>query len=297
MTNANTREGAFYLYFSASNFLFIITMTIIAKYSAILEPVTNILQGESIELYKVREHMETLLEMFESDRINAIESFNLLFINAKSIANDLDLTITCPRITGKQLHRNNYPSETPEDYYRVSVFVPYLESIIQSIKQRFEKGNSVAFSLQYLHPALFKKMKKEEYVEILTNIHSFYKIENFLVESESWYVYWQKKDFQSMDIIDLLKHSEIFFPGITIALEIFLSLPATSCTAERTFSTLRRVKTWLRSTTSEDRLNGLCMLSVHREKVKASKNQFIEQLITRFAIEQPRRLQFLFTND
>lgn len=294
---AKTRQRAFYLHSSASNFSFLITMIIIAKYSAILEPVTNILQGESMELYKVREHIDTLLEMFGNNRINAIKNFNLLFTDAKSIANDLGFIITFPRITGKQLHRNNYQSETPEDYYRISVFVPYLESIIQSIKERFEKDNSIAFSLHYLHPVLFKKINKEEYVKIITNIYNFYKIENLLAESESWYSLWQKQDCQSMNIMDLLKHSEMFFPSITIALEIFLSLPATSCTAERSFSTLRRVKTWLRSTTGEDRLNGLCMLSVHREKVKVKKSQFIEQVITRFAIEQPRRLQFLFSND
>lgn len=38
------------------------------------------------------------------------------------------------------------------------------------------------------------------------------------------------------------------------ALEILMSLPATSCTAERSFSTLRRVKTWLRPTVGEDGL-------------------------------------------
>ncbi|CAI6355321.1 unnamed protein product [Macrosiphum euphorbiae] len=97
-----------------------------------------------------------------------------------------------------------------------------------------------------------------------------------------------------MDIIDLLEHSKIFFTGIKIELEIFLSLPATSCAAERSFSTLRRVKTWLRSTTGEDRL---CMLSVHRERVDIRKDKLIEQLITRFAREQPRRLQFLINNE
>jgi len=56
-----------------------------------------------------------------------------------------------------------------------------------------------------------------------------------------------------MDIMNLLEHRKIFFPSITIVLDIFLSLPATSCTAERSFSSLRRVKTWLRSTTGKDR--------------------------------------------
>ena len=61
-----------------------------------------------------------------------------------------------------------------------------------------------------------------------------------------------------------------------------------------TFSTLRRVKTWLRSTMGEERLSGLCMLSVHREKVNLEKDQLIEKVITQFDRECPRRLQFVF---
>jgi hypothetical protein len=83
-------------------------MKIIAKYRAILEPVTNILQGVSMELYKVREHVEILIKMFEDNRTNANEIFDLLFTDAKSIADDFKITITCPRITGKQSHRNNF---------------------------------------------------------------------------------------------------------------------------------------------------------------------------------------------
>jgi hypothetical protein len=124
LVNSNTRQRALHLYSSISNFSFIITMKIIAKYSAILEPVTNILQGVSMELYKVREHIEELLKMLEDNRINANEIFDLLFIDAKSIADDFEFTVTCPRITGKQSHRNNYSCESPEDYYRVSIFVP-----------------------------------------------------------------------------------------------------------------------------------------------------------------------------
>jgi len=76
-----------------------------------------------------------------------------------------------------------------------------------------------------------------------------------------------------MDIMDIQEHGKIFFPSITIALEIFLSRPATSCTAERPFSSLRRVKTWLRSTIGEDRLNGLCMISVHCGRVNSRKEK------------------------
>jgi len=46
-----------------------------------------------------------------------------------------------------------------------------------------------------------------------------------------------------MDIMDILEHSKVFVPSVKIALDIFLSLHATSCTAERSFSSLRRIKT------------------------------------------------------
>lgn len=74
-----------------------------------------------------------------------------------------------------------------------------------------------------------------------------------------------------MNITDLLEYCKIFFPSVTIALNMFLSLQATSCTAERTFIILRRVKTWFRSSTGDGRLNWLCMLSVHRKRLNSRK--------------------------
>lgn len=79
-----------------------------------------------------------------------------------------------------------------------------------------------------------------------------------------------------------------FFPSLAVALEIFLlSRSAKSCTAQRSFSTLRCVKTWLRSTTG-----------VHREKVNSGKEKFIENaLLTQFGRECPRRLKCIIIDE
>ncbi|GBO00777.1 hypothetical protein AVEN_181669-1 [Araneus ventricosus] len=45
-------------------------------------------------------------------------------------------------------------------------------------------------------------------------------------------------------------------------LKIIVIIPMTTAEAERCFSTLKRVKTFLRSTMSEDRLSALPMLSI-----------------------------------
>ena len=48
-------------------------------------------------------------------------------------------------------------------------------------------------------------------------------------------------------------------------MELLLLNPATSCTPERSFSTARRLKTWLRSTMKNKRFNVLAILQIHKD--------------------------------
>ena len=52
-------------------------------------------------------------------------------------------------------------------------------------------------------------------------------------------------------------------------LKLYLTFPVTTATAERSFSSLRRVKTYLRSTMTSCRLNNLFLLYIHKEKTDA----------------------------
>jgi len=52
---------------------------------------------------------------------------------------------------------------------------------------------------------------------------------------------------------------------VTNVLTLFLCLPVTTCTAERSFSSLRRLKTYLRSTMTQKRLNHIAFLNCHKD--------------------------------
>ena len=59
-----------------------------------------------------------------------------------------------------------------------------------------------------------------------------------------------------------------------------LVLPATNATSERSFSALKRIKSALRSTMSQTRINNLMILHVHKDKtdeLSANKigNEFV----------------------
>ena len=51
--------------------------------------------------------------------------------------------------------------------------------------------------------------------------------------------------------------------------KLLLVMPATNAVSERLFSTLKRVKTYLHSTTGDSRLNHLMMLDVHKDRTDA----------------------------
>ncbi|KAJ8892855.1 hypothetical protein PR048_005436 [Dryococelus australis] len=59
----------------------------------------------------------------------------------------------------------------------------------------------------------------------------------------------------------LMKCEEILFPNLHILLKILATLPVTTASVEITFSTQERLKTYLRNSTGEDRLNGLALMS------------------------------------
>ena len=63
----------------------------------------------------------------------------------------------------------------------------------------------------------------------------------------------------------LVSCDEQCFPIVSALLTILLTLPSSTASAERSFSTLRRLKTWIRSRMGEDRLTALALLNIHRD--------------------------------
>ena len=62
----------------------------------------------------------------------------------------------------------------------------------------------------------------------------------------------------------LLKCDHILYPNIHFLLVFLATLPVTTSSAERSFSALKRIKTFCRSTMVENRLNGLAAAFMHK---------------------------------
>ncbi|XP_057300283.1 52 kDa repressor of the inhibitor of the protein kinase-like [Hydractinia symbiolongicarpus] len=80
----------------------------------------------------------------------------------------------------------------------------------------------------------------------------------------------------------------MLYPNIFKILHILAVVPVTTSSCERSISMLRRAKTYLRSSMTQDRLNGLVLLNIHN-KMKINLDDVTDML----AIKYPKRLKML----
>lgn len=77
-------------------------------------------------------------------------------------------------------------------------------------------------------------------------------------------------------------------PSLVRLIQIFLTIPTSSASAERSFSCLRRLKNYTRSTMKQERISALAILNLEQEKPID-----MDFVIHKFAHKSPRRLNWL----
>ena len=91
-------------------------------------------------------------------------------------------------------------------------------------------------------------------------------------------------------IIDLIEEFKLFgrnvgakllLPQVLVLAKLLLVMPATNATSERCFSAMNRIKTYLRNSTSDNRLNHLMFLHVHSDKTDNIKIREVTQEFVR----------------
>ena len=71
-----------------------------------------------------------------------------------------------------------------------------------------------------------------------------------------------------IDLMIMNSFSQSFLSEVNSLLRIYLTVPMTSATAERTFSTLRRLKNYLRTTMTQIRLNNITLCYTHKDRLE-----------------------------
>ena len=97
------------------------------------------------------------------------------------------------------------------------------------------------------------------------------------------------------DLLQLINENNLgsTFSETVKLLQILVTTPMSTAEAERCFSTLKRIKTFLRSTMDNERLSALAMISIENN-MTTEINNFNEQVIDHYATSKTRRADFIF---
>ena len=85
-------------------------------------------------------------------------------------------------------------------------------------------------------------------------------------------------------LLDYIKPVKMAFPISSVCFQIALTIGTSTASVERSFSSLRRLKTYLRSTMTQQRLDSLALLYIERDLTSKLWNS-LEDLVLQFAQE------------
>ena len=228
-------------------------------------------------------------------RIRNDESFDLFWQKIEKARQSLDVgePILPRKRKAPKRHDDGsaYPEffDDPKPFYRQQ-FYEALDLVITGINARFDQPGYKMY--EKIENLLIKAVKQENYEECLTAVTEFYTTDfdadllklHLDVLASNFPVSLQR----SATVMDIRKHiqamssaEQLLISQVLTVLHLLLVMPATNASSERSFSALRRVKTYLRSTMSQDRLNHIILLHCHKDltdslDLVAVANQFVD---------------------
>lgn len=246
--------------------------------------------------YKIMPQVDLLFGKFQAREIDAV------IANKNILSFETALTHIRNSITESSDTNNSEPSTSK----RRKTCVEFVQEakevcdiIICQAKERFSfTGHLVAASLFFSenysqYSTCFPVKKFEEAIKT----YPFFDGQKLRTEL---IVMYETKEFQLisglLQLYDFISQnselSETFSETLKLV-KLLITIPMASAEAERCFSTLKRIKTFLRNTMGQERLSALAMLSKERDLIESIPD-FNQRVIDKFAAAKDRRMDFLF---
>ena len=293
--NRETTSDANGLLSAIEKFSFLLALVVVYNILGYIKGLTVLLQQRSIDIVQGITLVQDVLGQLKELREELDDWNKIWFQMAVEIAEEVGTEKpSIPRMCNRQTQRSNVEADIPEVYYRRSVTAPFLDHLLQEMEDRFTTNAKVTTLGLCLVPSTI--CKKDDWQTHVNNLASLYQGDlpaplSLQTELHCWKHKWihvKTDDLPESPIEALNKCDSRLFPNISTLLRIMSTIPVTSCEAERTFSALRQLKPFLRTTMGENRLSSLTLLHVHRNIAID-----LEDAVDRYARLHTRKLQFL----
>lgn len=263
-----------------------------SKLLSITEGLHRYLQGQSLDLGKAVQHKTAVHQTLQELRTDA--AAEELFKTSMGLceANDIQLH-SAPRQKQRRLDEfvvesacGSVSNPTTSDDFKRQLFYPCLDRMVEELTRRFsDVGEELMSGIQACNPTSQSFFSEEALRPLATHYKINLEPAELLVARN--FIQRRMEKEAVPDTITVFKLlDQDMYPTLKAVIQVALTIPVSSCTCERSFSVLRRLHTWLRSTMGQDRLNDLAVMSIEKGNLNAITP---DNVIDRFAQLKPRR--------
>lgn len=147
-------------------------MIIISRCMVYLKEAVVKIQGQKMDILAgVSIVMECCKEL--ATIRNNIDGFcKRVFEHSKRIAETSGIIISMPRISKRQQHRQNPEFTSIEDYFKITVAIPFIDYIISDISSRFNNHSKRVASLENILPSVIHEQSSIDNIQEAVDFYS-----------------------------------------------------------------------------------------------------------------------------
>lgn len=186
---------------------------------------------------------------------------------------------------------------TGKEKFKIDTFYVILDVIVADLSRRIKAYSEIDQRCSFLY-CNNKSIKTTESIKSFVEFYSGDVNHELLNEWIQWRSFLEQlpstetgEAFTPRTMLNIMHRYNLQdgFQNVFIALRIYLTLPISNCSGERSFSHLKRIKSSLRSTVGQDRLANLALLNIESEILKSID---FEDIIDSFSALKARRKDF-----
>ena len=225
---------------------FIISVHVLANVFSKSLPLCRNLQKEAIDLAEAMGSATELENALRNMRRNAEAYFHDIFEQAGDTFDKIGVTVSLPRLVKRQTQRYNVNASSPEEYFRISIFVPFVDHFLSELKSRLLSHKTLLTSFMCLLPseASLKKsvMPSSEQLSQLYTLVDRYASDvdvecNHLVAQGELEMYYRRVSGMAVKPTNahdaLLTCNSTEYPNLSKLVKIFATLPVSTSSNER----------------------------------------------------------------
>ncbi|XP_065683362.1 52 kDa repressor of the inhibitor of the protein kinase-like [Hydra vulgaris] len=232
---------------------FLVTLVVVSRCLEVTRPITKQFQSPNFDVFASHEKINLLHLALQRLRSDIEHSHGAWYSEAVVLGASVGVYKHKPRTIGKQLNRNNCPSESINEYYKKVITIPFLDHLSSQIQLRFCNKNIAVYNGFFAMPT--NVLNIAEWRSNFLLFSNEYEDElpeprYIMTELNMWEDYWRSFKNSLPTILTKLLPliDRITFPNIFTLIQILATIPVTTCTCERSIFVIRRLKTYLRST-------------------------------------------------